>query len=428
MGSFHSSRPVSRVVALVAVLLVASVAFAGVADAKKKKKEKPKQFTMTEAVAKKLTVAQEAIAEEQLAIAIEALAPLEKKADKGRLSEHERAQVYRFLSIIAVSQERYDDSLAYMQKALDQDALPETTTLGLMYNVAQIYLAIEKYPEAVSALKRWFRATDKRTSQAYYLLAVAYYQQSKYDKALRPAKKAVDIAEKPTQSWLQLLVALYLQEDKYAEAAPHVETLVTHFPKKSYYTQLAAIYNQLGEEQKALAVNQLAYEQGFLTDDRELRRLGEMFLFHGMPYRAAQVIGKAIEEGKVQPTAESLELLANSWLLAREPDRAVEPLMKAAELAETGEIYVRLGQVYLEREDWEPAAQALAKGLDRGVDKAGNAHLLLGITYYNQKKLKSARRAFLDARNFEKSRDPADQWIQMLDRDEKRAADAPQGA
>ena len=50
MGSFHSSRPVSRVVLLVALLLVA---FAGVADAKKKKKKiPPKQFTMTEAVAK----------------------------------------------------------------------------------------------------------------------------------------------------------------------------------------------------------------------------------------------------------------------------------------------------------------------------------------------------------------------------------------
>ena len=425
MGSWFSSRPVRRGIALVALLVVA---FAGVADAKKKEEKKKKQMTMTPAVAKKLTVAQEAIAEEQIALAIEALTPLEKKADKGRLSDHERAQVYRFLSIIAVSQERYEDSLAYMQKALDQDALPETTTLGMMYNVAQIYLAIEKYPEAVKALKRWFRATDSRTSQAYYLLSIAYYQQSLYDKALRPAKKAVKIADKPNQAWLQLLVALYLQEERYAEAAPHVEVLVSNFPKKAYYTQLAAIYNQLGEEQKALAVNQLAYEQGFLTEDRELRRLGEMFLYHGLPYRAAQVLGKAMEEGRVEADADSLELLANSWLLAREPDRAVEPLTQAAELAEKGNIYVRLGQVYFEADDFEPAAEAIAKGLARGVDKEGDAHLLLGITYYNQNKLKSARRAFRDARNFEKSRDPADQWIQMLDRDEKRAASEAQGA
>ena len=421
----YPARSVSCCVSLVAVSLLV---FAGVVDAKEKKEEKKKQYTMTEPVAKKLTVAQEAIAEEQLAIAIEALAPLEKKADKGRLSDHERAQIYRFLSIIAVSQERYEDSLAYMQKALDEDALPDTTKFGLMYNMAQLYLAIEKYPEAVKALKRWFRASDTRTSQAYYLLAIAYYQQSMYEKALRPAKKAVDIAEKPTQSWLQMLVALYLQDDRYADAAPHVEVLVSNFPKKSYYTQLAAIYNQLGEEQKALAVNQLAYEQGFLTEDREIRRLGEMYLYHGLPYRAAKVIEKALEEGSVETNEKSLELLANSWLLAREPDRAVDPLIQAAELAEKGNIYVRLGQVYLEREEWEPAAEALSKGIDRGVDKEGDAHLLLGITYYNQKKLKSARRAFREARNFEQSRDPANQWIQMLDRDEKRAAQEAQGA
>ena len=56
------------------------------------------------------------------------------------------------------------------------------------------------------------------------------------------------------------------------------------------------MYNQLEFEQKAFAVMQLAYEQGFLTLDRELRRLGEMYLYHGLPYRAAVLMDRAIED------------------------------------------------------------------------------------------------------------------------------------
>jgi tetratricopeptide (TPR) repeat protein len=293
----------------------------------------------------------------------------------------------------------------------------------MMYNVAQIHLATENYEGAVKALRRWFRATNERTPHAYYLLAVAYYQQGKLDKALRPARQAVKISEKPNQSWLQMLVGLYLQEAKYQEALPYVEVLVAHFPKKMYYLQLSALYAQLGEEEKALAVMQLAYEQGFLTLDRELVRLGEMYLYHGLPYRAAVLLEKGLEEEKVEPKAKTLEVLANAWLMARETNRAVEPLILAADLAEAGDVYVRLGQVYLEREEWGAAADALSKGLERGVKDEGDAQLLLGITYYNEKKLKSARSAFRAAREFEDNKEHADDWIRMLDRDEKRAAE-----
>lgn len=413
-----------RCLRLIASALVLLLAFAGAADARDKKKKKDtRQFTVSETVAKKLTKVQEAMAEEQWALATEELEGLEKKADRGRLQDHERALTYQFLSLIEAAQEHYTVAIAYMEKCLEQEALPEPAQLTMMYNVAQIHLALEEYPEAVSALKRWFRRTENRTSHAYYLLAVAYYQQSELEKALRPASKAVAIAKKPTQAWLQMLVGLYLHAERYEDAVPHVETLVSYFPKKSYYLQLSALYNTLGSEQDAFAVMQLAYDQGFLVLDRELRRLGEMYLYHGLPYRAALLMNQAIDDELVEADEKSLELLANSWIMAREMDRAVEPLIQAAELSEEGDLYVRLGQVYLEREQYASATNALAKGLERGVGKKeGNAQLLLGITYYNEKKPKSARRAFRAARKFDDSKEPALLWIQMLDREEKRAA------
>jgi tetratricopeptide (TPR) repeat protein len=236
-----------------------------------------------------------------------------------------------------------------------------------------------------------------------------------YTRALVPARKAVEIAKAPKQSWLQLLVGLYLSDNRYAEAIAPLEVLVTNFPKKSYYTQLSALYAQLNQDEKSLAIMQLAYHQGFLILDPELRRLCQMYLYHGLPQRAASLMEKAMREKKVEIDEESLELLANSWLMARDLDKALDPLARAAELAEAGDTYVRLGQIYLEREEWDAASDALSKGIDRGVEKEGNAQLLLGIAYFNQDEPDSAKRAFRVARNFEDSKTSALRWIEMLD-------------
>ena len=403
-----------RWVLLVAVVLASLFAFTGAAGAESEKKRK-RQFTVSEAMGKKLVRAQEAMAEDRWADATKALETSEKRADRGRLTAHERALVYQFLALIEAQQQQYTTALVYMEKCLAQDGLSDKTQLSVMFNVAQIHLALEQYPSVVRALDRWFENTETPTSQAYYLLAAAYYQQEQLDRALGPARKAVEIATAPNQSWLQLLVGLYLGKERYADALPHVEALATNFPKKSYYAQLSALYGMLDQDEKSLAVMQLSYEQGFLTSDRELRRLGSMYLYLGLPQRAATFMDKLIAEQKVEVDAKSLELLANSRIVARDLDKAIDPLARAAAMSEQGDVYVRLGQIYLEREDWDAASDALSKGLERGVKKEGNAQLLLGIAYYNQSEPKNARRAFRAARKFKDSRKSALRWIEMLD-------------
>ena len=93
MALSPSSSPSARCLAAILVLLLVS---AGAAHAKKEEKEEEKrQFTVTEPVGKKLLKAQEAMAEEQWDLAIESLESLERKADKGRLGDHERFNTIR---------------------------------------------------------------------------------------------------------------------------------------------------------------------------------------------------------------------------------------------------------------------------------------------------------------------------------------------
>jgi tetratricopeptide (TPR) repeat protein len=127
----------------------------------------------------------------------------------------------------------------------------------------------------------------------------------------------------------------------------------------------------------------------------------------------------------VEPDAEAWALLANSLLAARENDMALEPLTRAARLAEDGNTYVRLCQVYMQREQWEDASDAIASAFEKGdLDNPAYAHLLVGITAFQRQNLEGARVAFARALEDGRTREMAQTWIQFVE----RAAAAAQAA
>jgi len=110
------------------------------------------------------------------------------------------------------------------------------------------------------------------------------------------------------------------------------------------------------------------------------------------------------------------EKLANCWIAAAEYDRSIAPLTRAGELSATGDMFVRLGEVQIQREDWEGATQALRRGIDKGQLKdAGKAQMLMGVALFNQKKLSEAREWFNRSRNSEQHRKLSTDYIALID-------------
>ena len=167
-------------------------------------------------------------------------------------------------------------------------------------------------------------------------------------------------------------------------------------------------------------VKRVEIDAGLLSEDKELRRLARSYLVADLPYPAAHVLEQGIDGGQIEAEPKALELLANSWIQAREFDRSLPPLVRAAEIAEDGNVFVRLGQVYLQGEAWREAADAFKNAIDKGeLKKPGNAHLLLGIAYYNDAQSFRAKSSFIDALDFEATRTQAEQWIAHLEREAK---------
>jgi tetratricopeptide (TPR) repeat protein len=188
--------------------------------------------------------------------------------------------------------------------------------------------------------------------------------------------------------------------------------------------QLSLIYGAREDYRRSLAVQQVAYLQGFLADDKELRRLARTFMYNELPYPAAQLLEKGLADGLIERDAEALELLASAWIAAREYESALPPLRQAAQQAGDGNLSVRLAQVFMQRERWADAIEALQQAVAQGgLKDPGGAQLLLGICQYNDGRVEQARASFARARGHESSREAADRWITHLER-EAGAADA----
>jgi tetratricopeptide (TPR) repeat protein len=185
--------------------------------------------------------------------------------------------------------------------------------------------------------------------------------------------------------------------------------------KKNYWVQLAAVNAQMQNYAEAAQSMQIAYYNGLLEEERDLRRLAELLVQIDIPYRAAKILSTAIEKKVFKPDAKTYEFLANCWIQAQEYGRATGPLKTAAELSDSGDLFIRLGQVYSQTEDWPNVAASVRKGIDKGkLKNRGDACLLLGISLYSQKKADESERWFRCALDGDSSRRSAEGWLKQI--------------
>jgi tetratricopeptide (TPR) repeat protein len=353
------------------------------------------------------------------------------KMSLDRLSPYEQSRVHQLSAAVEQGLGRYGPARDHLAKAIASGGLNDQEANAARFQIAQFFMAEDKWKEGVDALKQWFAATPNPNSAAYHLLAVAYYQLGNYGAALEPAQKAIDMSGgHPQESWLQLLLALRLEREEYSLAVPILRHLVDAAPqKKTYWLQLSAVHAQLGAFDQAAVPLQLAYYGGLLTDQQDIERLSQILMRIGIPYRAGQLLGEAISKNKVPATAKSYELLANCWVAAREYEKSIDPLRKAANLSDSGELYLRLAEVYVQKEDWGNASESLRAALAKGkIKNVGAAQLLMGIASYNQKKVDEAQTWFERARGSGEHRQSADGWLAHIESERQAKADAAAAA
>jgi tetratricopeptide (TPR) repeat protein len=351
----------------------------------------------------------------------EALAIVDKAAKRRKLKAPDLAQIHRFRGYIYVNMNKTEQGAAELQKSLDQHGLDRNSEQVTTYSLAQLYTQLGQYDRALALIDTWFQSAESPKPDAYYLKAMILVQQEKPEAALEPAKTAIESSPSPRESWVQLLAAIYIQLRDYPNVASTLERLIDMAPnKKQYWVQLAAVQHHLEKDARAAATLRLADQAELLNDDKEFRQLARLLFLRDQPYECAKTVEEAMAAGIVKADADAYKLIANCYVAARENDRALEPLAKAAEMSPDGDMYMLLGQMHLQRDRFAPALDALQKSLAKAKpEQRGSVNLLIGVAQLGAERLDDAERAFRAAQSDEKVRRAADSYLKYLE--EQRA-------
>jgi tetratricopeptide (TPR) repeat protein len=277
---------------------------------------------------------------------------------------------------------------------------------------------MEQYAKAIKVFEPWLKTHPNPNLQINILVANAYAQLKHFRKALPYVKKAIAQSKKPKEDWYQLNLALYFELEDYSSASDILKTMIRLYPdNKQYWHQLSSTYQQLQKYKKAVSIKHLAYKKGFITVEKDILELANLFLYVNSPYKAAKTLEKEFSLKKIKHTSKNWEILANAWTMAKEFDHAIEALETASSLNSKGSLYLQLGQIYVEQEKWSQAIKSLKKALNKGgLKNAGAAHLLLGMSYYELNEIKIAKESFLKASKFSKSKKSAKQWVEYINK------------
>jgi Tfp pilus assembly protein PilF len=381
----------------------------------------------------------EKLAEAQAAAEAKDLRGAEKILDgmvaaggKKALNSYELANVYNLYAFIYYSQESYTKALKAYEEVVSQPDIPLAMEINTRYTIAQLYFVQEDWKRGIDALLKWFDMTESPNAAAYVLLAQGYYQIKDYDKALINVEKAIsDYDEKgklPKEQWYNLARFLHFEKGNINKTVEVLEILLTHYPKKQYWVQLSHMYGEQKKDSEQLAAMETAYDQGMLDKGTEQVTMAYLFLNGDVPYKAAKVMDAGLKNGSIEDTSKNWEVAGSAWRQAQEVDKSIPAMEKAAAKSDTGELYARLGNVYLDGDQNEKAISAINKGLSRGgVKRPDNARLVLGMAYFNTKQYDKARDAFTAAARDERSEKYARQWIKYMESELERQKSLAEG-
>jgi tetratricopeptide (TPR) repeat protein len=345
----------------------------------------------------------------------EALKKLNILASTDKLKNYDAAVIYQTMGYVESAVGNFEQAAKHFKKALSLNALPKEVVHELNYSTAQLLIHIEKPKEGLGYLSKWFANELQPKADAHILAATAYYYIEDYKQLVVHSEKALLLNKKPPLNWHELLLAGYYETKDYKGASITLEKIVNQYPEKTdYWLQLAGVYQRLDLDKKALAIYELAYTKNLLKKE-DIIQFIKNYLYLEMPYKAATVLEKEMAIGDIEANKEMLTMLVDSWLLAQEYEKAIPVFSEIINKYNDDNTRLRLGQLYLESEEWKKAIEVLDVKLQiENKTLSSKINLLLGIAEYHSENLSKATQAFNQALSDKSTEEQAKWWLEHL--------------
>lgn len=333
---------------------------------------------------------------------------------------YEKAVLAQALAQVEWARSNYDSALTNFEKAVRLDALPDLVHFSLMYQIAQLYYVNDRFDAALDKLVLWMCkvAEEKITAASYFLKAAIYTAKSDWKNVIVAIEIAISMSDQPKESWYQLKLGAHFELEQFPKVAQTLETMIQHWPDdKSYWIQLSQVYYKLKMDDEALSVLGLAYRRDMLEKQTDIMYLSSLYSNNDVPFKAAEVLQKGLQDGFVESTTRHWTIVADAWYAAEEMEKALAAYAQAGKAADDGEIDLRRAYILVDMERWSEAATAVAAALDKGginERKTGDAYVLQGMSEFNLGHFNKASTAWGRASKYPKAKKSAQQWMNHM--------------
>jgi len=343
------------------------------------------------------------------------------------LNSYERAMLWNFYGFMYYGNDDIASAIDSFEKVVNEKAIPSSLRLSTLYSLAQLSMQLQNFDQSLKFLGTWKENNPKEmTNTQQVLFAQVHYQNKQYKQSLSYVSKAIEQSETanevPKENWLILQRASYFELKQPIDVTRVIENLVRYYNKPKYWLQLSAMYGEIGEEEKQLAVMESSWQAGYVTKSTDIITLVQLYRYHNVPIKAANLLAEAIDNGKVVAQEKYLDMLAQAYIAAKDDEKSIPVLIKAAEIGETGKFDAHLAQAYLNLEKWQLAINSADKALERGKldseSTEGNMYLVKGMAAFNLQNFEQSLVAFNQAKKVKSSAKTAKQWFHYVEKEQ----------
>ena len=320
------------------------------------------------------------------------------------------------------------ETIGDYQKAIDSyeaslrfRKIPLITNLQVRANLAQCYFQTKDFDKVIETLLTYKNIAEQRgqefSPQNMILLGIAYYYLENFEEAYNYISAANDNSLKYKEDWLKYELALAVKLNKINDAIDVGQILVYINPdKKEYWKQVSGLYYTQAKDSESLAGLELAFDNQLLEENKEYQDLARYYLYKGLPQKAVKVLIDGLNKQKLDENKENLELIADSFFIARDRKNGIIYLEKSLGLEPDPDVAFKIARFGFEDENWNLANKFFNKALQMGWDKTpGRIELLLGITQYELGNLQKSLSFFNIAKEEQDTKTAAEGWISYID-------------
>ena len=321
----------------------------------------------------------------QMLAELDALAKRKRRPDDLKFIIRERAA-------LLIQEDQLD--VAERELLATLDGQDEDFAPALRYLLGQIHLLEGDAEAALPYLESWARYAEAPDPGGLFVLAYSYVQAERYADAAELLENIRRDATVVRPQWIEVLAYVYTQMGQTDRAIDLLESLVADHPENQrWWRQLATVFLIIDDVPNGTAGFTVATQLEEM-DLNDAKRLAQLFGYLNMPADGAVVLQQAMDRSKETVSFEDRMLLAELWIVAREFEQSVVALEAASLIADDGEPQMVMGQLYLQRERFDEARQALAAAVAAYSEEApALSYYLLAVAELNAGDINAAEAA-----------------------------------